>query len=157
MVRKNIGKFDMFIRLLIGILLIAIAFSFNYGIIQILLATFGVIVLLTGIFNYCPFYTLLSFSTRQNKIDKITSLDIKKAIKDYKVEEKTPKNNKVEVSLNNQKILNNEGLIEKKEQKKTTKKATKKTTKKTVKKVAKKTSKKTAKKTTKKATKKVAN
>lgn len=152
MIGKNLGKTEIFIRLLLGIILVIFAISMSQGTIQVVVATLGVILLLTGIFSFCPFYSMLGVSSRENRLDKITKNDIKKAIKEYKHDEETPKDStKVDVKTSTSKKSS------KKSTKKAAKKTTKKATKKAVKKTAKKSTKKTAKKTIKKAAKKVAN
>jgi len=65
---KNVGGIDRILRIVIGAVLIALVFvmpeTFNpWGWI-------GVVPLLTGLFNFCPFYSLIGLNpSKQN--DKI--------------------------------------------------------------------------------------
>lgn len=55
----NVGGVDRILRILVGILLIALAVTGVVG----WWGWLGVIPLLTGVFRFCPAYPLLGFST----------------------------------------------------------------------------------------------
>lgn len=55
----NVGRYDRLARVLIGALLLALAF---FGP-QTAWGLLGLLPLLTGMFGYCPIYTLLGTST----------------------------------------------------------------------------------------------
>lgn len=65
---KNVGGIDRILRIVIGAVLIALVF--------VLPETFkpwgwiGVVPLLTGLFNFCPFYSLIGLNTSKNS-DKV--------------------------------------------------------------------------------------
>lgn len=83
----NIGKYDRFLRVVIGAILLVVAFN-NYvsGALNYALYFIAVILLLTGIIGWCGLYTLLSISTKSNEIDKITRKDIEMAVKNSPVQ-----------------------------------------------------------------------
>lgn len=61
--KKNVGGIDKTLRIILGLVLIALVFvgpKTPWGWI-------GVIILLTGIFNFCPFYFPLKISTAKEK------------------------------------------------------------------------------------------
>ncbi|MCU7943961.1 MAG: DUF2892 domain-containing protein [Candidatus Thiodiazotropha sp. (ex Cardiolucina cf. quadrata)] len=58
--KKNVGKIDRVVRIIIGILLIGNIF---YGL-QSPVGWIGLILLLTGLFATCPLYSALSLDTR---------------------------------------------------------------------------------------------
>ncbi|MBT3013667.1 MAG: DUF2892 domain-containing protein [Candidatus Thiodiazotropha sp. (ex Lucina aurantia)] len=58
--KKNVGKVDRVVRIIIGILLIGNIF---YGL-QSPVGWIGLILLLTGLFATCPLYSALSLDTR---------------------------------------------------------------------------------------------
>ncbi|MEW8028447.1 MAG: DUF2892 domain-containing protein [Candidatus Thiodiazotropha sp.] len=60
LLKKNVGKIDRVIRIVIGILLIGNIF---YGL-QSPVGWIGLILLLTGLFATCPLYSALSLDTR---------------------------------------------------------------------------------------------
>jgi Inner membrane protein YgaP-like, transmembrane domain len=62
---ENVGRIDRTLRVIIGLALIAFAMGFGFP------ATgwnwigwIGVVPLITGVFGYCPAYTVLRVSTR---------------------------------------------------------------------------------------------
>lgn len=55
----NVGTLDRIIRIIIGIALIALAFSGTIG----LWGYIGIIPLVTGLLKWCPLYTLLGVQT----------------------------------------------------------------------------------------------
>ncbi|WP_321326350.1 DUF2892 domain-containing protein [Thiomicrorhabdus sp.] len=55
----NVGTLDRIIRIIIGIALIALAFSGTIG----LWGYIGIIPLVTGLLKWCPLYTLLGIQT----------------------------------------------------------------------------------------------
>jgi hypothetical protein len=64
--KTNVGVIDKSLRIIVGIALIALA-ALNYigwwGYI-------GIVPLLTGLFNFCPAYTLLGMSTKGKSSDE---------------------------------------------------------------------------------------
>jgi hypothetical protein len=60
LLKKNVGKVDRIIRIVLGILLIGNIF---YGL-QSPVGWIGLILLLTGLFATCPLYSVLSLDTR---------------------------------------------------------------------------------------------
>ena len=63
--KKNVGNTDRWIRIVIGIALLSLIVFLSGGIRWI--GLIGLVPLLTGIFNYCPIYSLLKISTNQDK------------------------------------------------------------------------------------------
>lgn len=57
--KANVGGLDKFARIILGALLIALAFTDVIG----AWGYVGVIALLTGVLNFCGLYTLLGVST----------------------------------------------------------------------------------------------
>ncbi len=57
---KNVGGIDKILRIIVGIALIASTFFVPA---MSLWGWIGVIPLLTGLFNFCPFYPLLGISS----------------------------------------------------------------------------------------------
>jgi len=56
---RNLGRYDRLARVLVGMLLILLAFvgpQSAWGLV-------GLVPLITGLFGYCPIYTLLGIST----------------------------------------------------------------------------------------------
>jgi hypothetical protein len=62
LLKKNVGKIDRIVRIVIGILLIGNIF---YGL-HSPVGWLGVILLLTGLFATCPLYSVLSLDTRSS-------------------------------------------------------------------------------------------
>ena len=61
--KKNVGGIDKTIRIILGLVLIALVFvgpKTAWGWI-------GLLLLLTGIFNFCPVYPIFKFSTAKEK------------------------------------------------------------------------------------------
>lgn len=63
--KKNVGATDRWIRIVLGIALLSLIVFLNGGIRWI--GLIGLVPLLTGIFNYCPIYSLLKISTNKGK------------------------------------------------------------------------------------------
>ena len=61
MMQTNVGGIDKILRIVIGVLLIALAL---FGVIGVW-GYIGVIPLATGLFNFCGLYALLGFSTKK--------------------------------------------------------------------------------------------
>ena len=57
--KKNVGRVDSALRIIIGLVLMVLAFTNQIGV----WGWIGVIPLVTGIFNFCPLYALLKLST----------------------------------------------------------------------------------------------
>ncbi|SUA53180.1 Protein of uncharacterised function (DUF2892) [Oligella ureolytica] len=58
---KNIGSVDRVIRIIIGIVLIALTLNGNIG----AWGWIGIIPLATALINFCPLYRILGFSSRK--------------------------------------------------------------------------------------------
>ncbi|QPT39450.1 Protein of uncharacterised function (DUF2892) [Oligella ureolytica] len=58
---KNIGSVDRLIRIIIGIVLIALTINGNIGV----WGWIGIIPLATALINFCPLYRILGFSSRK--------------------------------------------------------------------------------------------
>jgi hypothetical protein len=63
--KKNVGKVDKWIRIILGIALLSLIFLIEGNLRW--LGLIGLIPLITGFINYCPIYTLLGISTNKNK------------------------------------------------------------------------------------------
>ncbi|MES9836827.1 MAG: DUF2892 domain-containing protein [Candidatus Thiodiazotropha sp.] len=62
LLKKNVGKIDRIVRIVLGVLLVGNIF---YGL-QSPVGWIGLILLLTGIFATCPLYSALSLDTRSS-------------------------------------------------------------------------------------------
>ncbi|MBD3816449.1 MULTISPECIES: DUF2892 domain-containing protein [unclassified Halothiobacillus] len=60
--KTNVGSIDKILRIVVGLVLIALS-VFNIGGIGYW-GYIGIIPLLTGLFNFCPAYTLLGLNTK---------------------------------------------------------------------------------------------
>lgn len=58
---KNIGSVDRLIRIIIGIVLIALTINGNIGV----WGWIGIVPLATALINFCPLYRILGFSSRK--------------------------------------------------------------------------------------------
>ena len=58
---KNIGTVDRWIRIIVGVVLLALAISGNIG----AWGWFGIITLATALINFCPLYRLIGFSSNK--------------------------------------------------------------------------------------------
>ena len=63
--KKNVGNTDRWIRIVLGIALLSLIVFLDGGIRWI--GLIGLVFILTGIFNYCPIYSLLKISTNKDK------------------------------------------------------------------------------------------
>lgn len=61
--KKNVGKVDQFIRLILGLALISSFILLDGGMKYIGIA--GIVLVLTSVLTFCPLYTLLGFSTNK--------------------------------------------------------------------------------------------
>ncbi len=57
--KTNVGTVDRVLRILAGLVLLGLVFSGTIGI----WGWIGVVPLATGLFKFCPLYTMLGFST----------------------------------------------------------------------------------------------
>ena len=57
--KSNVGGIDRILRIVVGLLLIALAASGTVGV----WGWIGVVPVLTGLFRFCPAYTLLGMNT----------------------------------------------------------------------------------------------
>jgi len=65
---RNVGPFDRFVRIIVGIVLIAIAVLGWVTVPWVyLIALIGVILLITGIVGWCQLYTILGINTLKKK------------------------------------------------------------------------------------------
>ncbi|HMN49008.1 MAG TPA: DUF2892 domain-containing protein [Ignavibacteriaceae bacterium] len=57
--KPNVGSADKVIRIILGIVIIALGFIYQswWGLV-------GIVPLLTGVFNFCPAYSLIGVSTK---------------------------------------------------------------------------------------------
>lgn len=65
--KKNVGKFDRVLRVIIGLALILLAlyFSATIGFWKWVLIIIGLILIIVGIIRYCPLYPLLKVNTNK--------------------------------------------------------------------------------------------
>jgi hypothetical protein len=63
--KKNVGKVDMIIRVIIGIVIASVGIVYEswWGLVAIL-------PLLTAFINFCPLYTVIGYSTTSAKEEK---------------------------------------------------------------------------------------
>lgn len=69
---RNMGRIDQFLRILIGLVLLA--YTVKEGAITagwLVPGVVGVILVVTAFFSYCPLYTVLGVTTRA-KLDRTT-------------------------------------------------------------------------------------
>lgn len=59
--KTNVGGFDRAVRIVLGLILLAWLFVGDIGLRWVGLV--GILPLATGLFGFCPLYTLLGFST----------------------------------------------------------------------------------------------
>lgn len=66
--KKNMGKSDRMIRIILAIILVSVDFfnvlNWEYSWI---LSLFAIILVLTSLVNFCPLYTPFKIDTRENK------------------------------------------------------------------------------------------
>jgi uncharacterized membrane protein len=63
MLKPNEGKTDRMIRVVLGVILLVVAFFNLSGIAQIVVASAGVIAFVTGAVGFCGLYKILGIST----------------------------------------------------------------------------------------------
>lgn len=61
--KKNVGKVDQFIRLILGLALISSFILLDGGMKYTGIA--GIVLVLTSVLTFCPLYTLIGFSTNK--------------------------------------------------------------------------------------------
>jgi hypothetical protein len=65
---KNVGKLDTIVRLILGIALIAAyLLHFIQGTVAIILAIFGLVLILTGTTGFCPLYLPFNINTNSKE------------------------------------------------------------------------------------------
>jgi hypothetical protein len=65
---KTVGSTDKIIRIIIGIILLIIAFALPVGaVLKVILVIFGIVALITAISGLCPLYSLLGINTCKTK------------------------------------------------------------------------------------------
>jgi len=57
--KTNVGGIDRILRIVVGLLLIALTLTGTIGV----WGWIGVVLLVTGAFSFCPLYTVLGFSS----------------------------------------------------------------------------------------------
>lgn len=63
---RNVGRIDQYVRIIIGLALIAyIVKDGSLGAAWLVAGTVGFVLIATAFFSYCPLYTLLGVNTRQ--------------------------------------------------------------------------------------------
>lgn len=66
--KKNVGSADKGIRIILGLVLLILAFTVPAGQpAKVVFIVVGIIALLTAITGFCPLYTLLGINTRKVK------------------------------------------------------------------------------------------
>ena len=63
--KQNVGRVDRWIRIVIGVVLLSLIVFLSGGIRWI--GLIGLIPLITGLFGYCPIYSLLKIKTNDPK------------------------------------------------------------------------------------------
>jgi len=66
MFNSNVGSADRTFRIVLGLVLLALAFFVISGFWAAVAGLFGVIFLVTGIVGWCPLYWPFKFSTRKS-------------------------------------------------------------------------------------------
>ena len=66
MFNSNVGSPDRIFRIVLGLMLLTLAFFVTSGFWAIVAGLFGVIFLATGIIGWCPLYAPFKFSTRNS-------------------------------------------------------------------------------------------
>lgn len=63
--KKNVGKIDTWIRILVALLILVLYLLkiIPQGTLAIVLLSFGIILLLTSLFSFCPLYTIFKINT----------------------------------------------------------------------------------------------
>ncbi len=62
--RKNVGTADKVIRIVLGLILLILAFTVSVGQpVKVIFIVIGIIALLTAIAGFCPLYALLGINT----------------------------------------------------------------------------------------------
>jgi len=66
MFNSNLGGADRIFRIVLGLILLVLAFFVASGFWAIVAGLFGAIFLVTGIIGWCPLYLSFKFSTRKS-------------------------------------------------------------------------------------------
>ncbi|THF48188.1 DUF2892 domain-containing protein [Flavobacterium supellecticarium] len=67
--RKNMGSIDKIIRITIAIILsLLVSTEIITGTIGYILLIIGALLLLTGLFNFCPVYSFFKYNTRVRRL-----------------------------------------------------------------------------------------
>lgn len=62
--KKNVGKGDRFLRIILGIIGIILALSGSFdGVLKWVLLVFGLVFIVTSSIQFCPLYTILGVNT----------------------------------------------------------------------------------------------
>lgn len=64
MFTANVGSTDRMIRLILGVVLIVLAFVANIGVWQWVALAVGAILIVTAFLNFCPLYRIFGMKTR---------------------------------------------------------------------------------------------
>ena len=66
--KKNVGKLDTLLRLILGLALIAAYFMhLTEGTVGIVLSVFGLVLILTGTIGFCPLYLPFNIKTKSKE------------------------------------------------------------------------------------------
>lgn len=84
---KNINQSDKIIRIVISIVLFICAFTIG-NILMYLLVGIAIYLIVTIFLESCFIYTILGYSSKSQRLNKITKKDIELAVKEYALKEK---------------------------------------------------------------------
>ncbi|HFD38931.1 MAG TPA: DUF2892 domain-containing protein [Anaerolineae bacterium] len=62
--KSNESQVDRIIRVILGIVLIAVGFFFIKGTVGVIIGVIGLIPLITGLIGFCPLYALFKINTK---------------------------------------------------------------------------------------------
>ena len=65
MLNQNVGGVDRILRIVLGLVLVAVGFAVMSGTAGTIVGLVGFIPLVTGLLGWCPLYLPFRFSTRQ--------------------------------------------------------------------------------------------
>lgn len=66
--KKNVGKLDTLLRLFLGFaLIVAYLIHFTEGVVGIVLALLGLVLILTGTIGFCPLYLPFNINTKSKE------------------------------------------------------------------------------------------
>lgn len=65
MMKKNVGTADQVVRIILGVILLALLFILDGGIKYV--GLLGIVLILTGLLRFCPLYPLIGLNTDSKK------------------------------------------------------------------------------------------